>query len=150
MLRRLSIHSPDRPSSVSPRLFSRVKPADINIEILDCIPVGIVVLENAEIIGCNVTFTKFSGYTSNTIQDMTVGDLVPKYAVHEIHAKNIRDLMKVTNAITRRENVSVHQFNVYTSKEQVSKTDIIVKHEGRFCIITFTHFNDLFTPSTIS
>ena len=55
------------------------------------------------------------------------------------------DLRDITEAISRRESKIIKEFNVYTSKEQVNKTDVIIRHEGRFCIMTFSHFNDLFT-----
>ena len=121
MLRRLSINSPDRPSSVSPRLFGRSKPNELSFEMLNCIPVGVIVLENSDIVGCNITFTKYSGYSHQAIQDMTLNDLMPKYAIGQINTKNLIDLREITEAITRRENKTVKKFNVYTSKEQVNK-----------------------------
>ena len=145
MLRRLSLNSPEKPGSLSPKLFIRVKTGELTFEILNCIPVGIIVLENCEIIGCNITFTKYSGYSHQAIQGMLINDLVPKYAIGEIASKNVADLKEITDSISRRENKMIKKFNVYTSKEQVNNSDLIIRHEGRFCMITFSQFNDLFT-----
>ena len=76
---------------------------------------------------------------------MTLNDLMPKYAIGQINTKNLIDLREITEAITRRENKTVKKFNVYTSKEQVNNSDVIIRHEGRFCMMTFSQFNDLFT-----
>lgn len=144
MLRRPSHDNLTRlesPSKLSPQIFSRPSPEEINFEILNCIPIGILILENSDIMGCNLTFTKHTFFDNNTIRNYSVNDLFSCDVKDEvISKKNSQDLKEITESITRMQDSMISKVNVY-NKNNIMVSDMIIKHEGRFCIITFPQFN---------
>tara|TARA_Y100000389_G_scaffold107615_1_gene104617 strand:+ start:1101 stop:1550 length:450 start_codon:yes stop_codon:yes gene_type:complete len=140
-----SLTTIESPPKLSPQMFSRSSPEEINFDILNCIPIGILVLENSCILGCNSTFTKHTKFCNIQINKYSINNLLSCVVTTDnISKKNLSDLKDITESITRMQDSTIKNVNIY-NKNDVFISDMIIKHDGRFCIITFPQFSDLFT-----
>ena len=135
----------ESPPKISPQMFSRSVPQEINFEILNCIPIGILILENSNIVGCNLTFTKYTLFDNNNIKNYSVNDLISCDMKDKVIAKkNLQNVQEIIESITRMQESVINKVNIY-NKNKVIVSNMIIRHNGRFCIITFPGFSDLST-----